>query len=92
MDAITRNVRDIDQADRDALEHVIGQSLREDQQVVISVRIASPPPSQSTEASGVPTDEHVPDWWNVYEGLSDEEIDRLDKAIRERADLTRHVE
>ncbi len=34
-------------------------------------------------------DDHVPEWWNVYEGLSDEEIDRLDKAIRERADLTR---
>ncbi len=92
MDAITRNVRDIDQADRDALEHVIGQSLREDQQIVITVRIASPPQSQSNETSGVPADEHVPAWWNVYEGLSDEEIDRLDQAIRERANLTRHVE
>ena len=71
MDAITGNVRDIDQADRDALEHVIGQSLRDDQQVVISVRIAAPPSSESSEASGVPAAENVPEWWNVYEGLSD---------------------
>jgi hypothetical protein len=49
--------------------------------------IASPPPPQGIEAN-----EHVPEWWNVYEGLSDEEIDRLDEAIRERADLTRHFE
>jgi hypothetical protein len=84
MDAITRNVRDIDQADRDALEHVIGQSLREDQQVVISVvRIASSSPSRSNEASGVPAEEHVPEWWNVCAGLSDREIDCLDQAIRE---------
>jgi hypothetical protein len=93
MDAITRNVRDIDEADRGALEHVIGQSLHEDQQLVISViSISSSPPPQVDEPSVARADEQVPEWWNVYEGLSDEEIDRLDQAIRERADLTRHFE
>jgi hypothetical protein len=47
-------------------------------------------PMDSLNARTEP-DEQIPEWWNVYEGLSDEEIDRLDQAIRERADLTRPV-
>jgi hypothetical protein len=38
------------------------------------------------------TDDGLPEWWNVYEGLSDAEIDRLDQAIRQRAELTRHFD
>jgi hypothetical protein len=34
----------------------------------------------------------VPDWWKIYDGLSEEEIERLDQAIRQRADLTRAVQ
>jgi hypothetical protein len=91
MDAITRNVRDIDRADRDALEHMIGKSLNEDEQVVIRVvSVASLPPSEANEPNAAAV--RVPEWWNVYEGLSDEEIDRLDQAIRERADFSRHIE
>ena len=37
MDKIIRDVREIDRADRQALGHVIGQSLRENQQVIINV-------------------------------------------------------
>ncbi|WP_254507974.1 hypothetical protein [Anatilimnocola floriformis] len=37
MESITRNVNEIDPADRQALEHVIGQHLSTDQQVIISV-------------------------------------------------------
>lgn len=33
--------------------------------------------------------ESVPAWWNIYEGLSDEEVDHLDASVRQRADLTR---
>ena len=39
----------------------------------------------------LPPDTHeprLPDWCNVYEGLSDEEIDRLEQGIQ-RLDLTR---
>jgi hypothetical protein len=46
-------------------------------------------PSEETLSPSLPADENVPEWWNIYEELTDEEIDRLDKAIRERADLTR---
>ena len=37
MESIVRKVRDIDAADREALEHVMDLPLREEQQIVISV-------------------------------------------------------
>ena len=89
MERITRNVRDIETAERRVLEHVIGRKLTENQQLVIGVvnldlsHPDTPPPSSANE---------VPPWWNIYEGLSDDEIDRLDKAVRQRANLTRVFE
>lgn len=37
MKSIVRNVRDIDASDREALEHVVGEPLGANQQLVISV-------------------------------------------------------
>jgi hypothetical protein len=89
METITRNVKDIGSEDRRALEHMIGKRLAEDQQVVINVvnLNASLPTHENAKVS-----QEVPGWWKVYEGLGDEEIDRLDHAIRQRANLTRTFE
>jgi hypothetical protein len=88
METVTRNVRDIPVSDRSALERVIGHQLRETQQVVVNVvnldSTPDIPPVSTSEAE-------VPDWWKIYEGLNDEEIDRLDQAIRQRANLTRDL-
>jgi hypothetical protein len=97
MDKVVRDVRHIDQADRQALEHVIGQCLRDNQQIVIDVvnietessAKANSSLGEATGRTAQRTDDQIPDWWKVYEGLTDEEIDRLDLAIRERANLTR---
>ncbi len=86
METITRNVGDIPADDLQALEHLIGAPLQPSQQVVLQViekecdRNETPP--RASEAG-------LPDWFNIYEGLSDEEIDRLDAAIQQRLDLTR---
>jgi hypothetical protein len=105
MDKIIRDVRDIERADRHALEHVIGQGLSENQKIIITIvnsGVSSPPdeepasgeaPSaEETGPSAQQSGDQIPDCWKVYEGLSDEEVDCLDKAIRERANLTRHFE
>jgi len=92
MEHVIRNVRDIETADRHALEHVIGQRLRENQQVIINVVNLDVSPQPSEQAPRNFPEDEIPEWWKVYEGLSDEEIDRLDKAIRQRADLTRVFE
>ena len=93
MEKVIRNVSDIDRADRQALEHVLGQSLRENQQVVIGIvnlditkeSATQPPPRR-------PSGDGLPDWCNVYEGLTDEEISDLEKLILARADLRRPSE
>ena len=86
METVIRNVAEIDSADRQAIEHLIGKRLTEHQRVIISVVNAAPAhPVDSVHNASV----EVPDWWNVYEGLNDDEIDRLDQAIRPRANITR---
>ncbi len=89
MEEVIRNVADIDTADRQALEHVLGRRLAEDQQIII--RVINPDLSQARNGDA-PAAQAEPPWANIYEGLSDEEIDRLDQAIRQRANLTRIVE
>ena len=89
MDKVIRNVAEIDSADRRALERLIGKRLADYQQVIIDVvnlDITVP------EEHSAPASEEVPAWWNIYEGLNDEEIDRLDQSIRQRANLTRVFE
>ena len=89
MQDIIRNVRDIDTADRRALEHVIGQHLSEDQRLVIHVVNMDVPPQLSDDT---PVNVTLPDWCNVYEGLSDEEVSALEEVVLTRADLSRNSE
>jgi hypothetical protein len=86
METVTRNVRDIPLNDRSALERVVGHQLRETQQVIVNVINLD---VSSDVMAAIPPEAEVPEWWKIYEGLSDDEIDRLDKAIRLRANLTR---
>ena len=88
METIIRNVRDLGSADRCALERIVGHELRETQQLVVNVRNLDPEPGIQSPSEA--PDAAVPDWWRIYEGLSEEEVDKLDAAIRERANLTRH--
>lgn len=86
MEKFIRNVAELDTADRRAIEHLIGEPLAEQQQVIISVvnldrawRDESPTPELG----------EIPAWWNIYEGLSNEGVERLDQAVRQRANLNR---
>ena len=89
METVIRNVRDLEQVDRSALERVVGHQLRETQQIIVNVvNLDLTAPSQA--ASGRSDD--VPEFWKIYDGLSDAEVDVLDQAIRQRANLTRHFE
>lgn len=90
METIVRNVRELDAADRSALERVVGHELFETQQVIVKVVNGEIGATGNTEKQQAESD--VPDWWKIYEGLSDEAIDELDGLIRQRADLTRETE
>ncbi|MEQ8787273.1 MAG: hypothetical protein RIC55_13290 [Pirellulaceae bacterium] len=87
-----RNVRDIDQADRQALEHVLGQPLHENQQLVIGIvdlEATQPKKPQAGPGAERPA---LPDWCNVYAGLTDDQVADLEESILTRADLSRPSE
>ena len=88
MGNIIRNVRDLDSSDLHALEHVLGQSLAKDEQLVISV--VSPPTEEVvSDETDAPM---LPEWCRVYEGLSDDEVAEIERIILQRADLTRSTD
>lgn len=89
MEAIIRQVRDIEESERHVLEHVLGRQLKENQQVIIQVVTIGIQSSPQAESDGESDADQLPEWCNVYEGLTDEQIADLDSAIRERANLTR---
>lgn len=86
VETIVHNVRDLNTNERSAVERLVGHTLRENQQLVIKVVNLA----LETEEPGNGTGEdRLPDWCNVYEGLSDDEIAILERAISRRLDLTR---
>jgi hypothetical protein len=92
METIVRQVRDIDSNERRMLERVIGHQLEENQSVLIQVVT---PVSQSPDGA----EKHVefqsgrlPEWCNVYKGLTDEQIEGIEGAILDRSDFARPVE
>jgi hypothetical protein len=73
------DVISLDAAHRRAFEDVIGAPLEPNQRLVISVTApASPRSSQS-----------LADWTGVYDGLTEDQIEAIDRDLRTRADLTR---
>lgn len=90
METVVHNVRDLEATDRSAVERLVGHSVQQNQRLVIQVTDIDV--SVAPEAQPHQRQSGVPDWWNIYEGLSDDEIEKLDHAIRQRADLTRVFE
>jgi hypothetical protein len=88
MESIIRNVRDIDTSERLALEHVLGQRLKENQQIIIQVvTIAVNAAADAIGSESSPT--KLPDWCNVFDGLSDEQVTEVEEVVLQRADLSR---
>ncbi|HEY5315906.1 MAG TPA: hypothetical protein VIK18_25475 [Pirellulales bacterium] len=71
---------------RRALEEVLGRPLASNEQVIISVRSVETPAAASAGAS-----QTLEDWTNIYEGLSDEQVEAIDKMAKTRANLTRSL-
>ena len=90
MESVIRNVRDLPSDERRVLEDVLGQKLRENQQIILQVITLEALPG------GKPTPQgwagQLPDWCDVYRGLDDSEIAGIEKVILDRADLTRPAE
>jgi hypothetical protein len=86
METVVHRIRDLNDQKRTAAEQLVGHELRENQQVKIQVSDAV---DDASTKDSYPSE--AP-WSNIYYGLSDEKIEQLDEAIRQRANLTRTFE
>lgn len=79
METVVRNIADLDESERSALERLIGHPLGGEEQLRIEVvpkRVGNgDDPAHAGGAS-------LPEWCNVYRGLSDAEVDGLEQAVR----------
>ena len=87
MENIVWNVNELGSADRQTLEHLLGQPLAENQQLVIRV-VTLGQPQSSSEENATAAGATLPDWCRVYEGLSDQQIAEVEKIALERANLS----
>lgn len=76
----------LDATHRRAIEDVIGLQLRSNQRIVIGVEDACAPGAD--DRAPPPT---LEDWQSLYQGLSAEQIEQIDRIINTRADLTRFL-
>jgi hypothetical protein len=88
MESITRNVRDIDAHARKAIERSFGLHLQENQRIVVQL-VTDPMASTESETSET---SKLPDWCDVFAGLTDEQIVEVETVARTRANLSRQVE
>jgi hypothetical protein len=85
METVIRQVRDLRDAERSAIEQLVGHALRADQQLVIQVKSLDVPTLPvPTQSAG-----KLPAWTHVYDGLSDDQVADLERVVLERADLSR---
>jgi len=80
------DVAALDTPHRRALEEVIGRQLAGNQRLLISViELGTEPRPEPRPA------QTLDDWTRVYDGLTDEEIEAVDKIAKKRANLTRNL-
>jgi len=75
------DVTALDPAHRRAFEDVLGTHLEQNQRLVISVTALAPPRSSQSLA----------DWAGVYDGLTEDQVETIDRDLKTRADLTRSL-
>ena len=89
MDSVIRKIRDIEESERHMLEHVLGRPLHENQQIIVQVVTLGETPALASVADDAGDADALPDWCNVYEGLTAEQIADLESVVLNRANLTR---
>jgi hypothetical protein len=83
----TIDVMTLDATHRRALEDVIGVQLQANQRLIIGVTEIDVVASEGTPRRA----QTIEDWTKVYEGMSDEQIEEIDRIAKTRADLTRNL-
>jgi hypothetical protein len=81
------DVISLDIEHRRAFEDVIGTPLQGNQRLLISVTEVG----ITTDTNNQRPVQSLSDWTNIYSGLTDEQIESIDRNLKTRSDLTRHL-
>jgi hypothetical protein len=74
--------------ERESLEQVLGHELNENQQVIIQVvTIAKESAADHAQSACAPSAQ-LPDWCNVFAGLTQTQVAEIEQVVLQRADLT----
>jgi len=103
MESISRNVGDLTTTERQVYETVLGHQLHAGQQIIVQLidvdaSYADPKaacqPSTSPQENGSQQngDAKLPDWCDVYRGLSDKEIEEVEESILARSPTSRNID
>jgi hypothetical protein len=76
METVIHNIRDLSQHERSAAEQLVGHTLNDDHKLIIQVVDGNGTADQATHVG-----DDLPDWCNVYEGLTDTEIAEIEQSI-----------
>jgi hypothetical protein len=85
MELITRHTRDLEPDERRVLERVLGRQLQDNQEVIIQVVTLG---TQPAGGQAPPLPGQLPDWCNVFEGLTGEQLAEVEQVILRRSNLT----
>ncbi len=89
METLFYTVGELTTASREAAEQLVGHPLAETQQIRIEVST----PTLSAQGDAADDLPPLPDWFNVYEGLTDAEVDEITNTIlSNRFNLRRPVD
>jgi hypothetical protein len=89
MESTVRKVKEIATAERQVYETVLGEKLRENQQVILQVTTVSQAPEAPGNGPDAQQAGQLPDWCNVYDGLSEQEIAEVERVCLSRSDMSR---
>ena len=78
METITRDVGQMKTQERSAAELLVGHALREHERVIVHVLALDDEETASATLQPVAT---LPDWCNVYKGMTDAEVDEVQQSI-----------
>ena len=88
METITRDVGQMKTQERSAAELLVGHALREHERVIVHVLALDADETASEDPQPTAT---LPDWCNVYKGMTEKEVDDVQQSIT-RCNVTRSFE
>ena len=99
MESISRNVGDLTTTERQVYETVLGHQLHAGQRIIVQLidvdaSDAKAQPTTSSQENGKHQhgDATLPDWCDVYRGLSDVEVAAVEESILARSPGSRNID